>query len=88
MLLKHPQTGLVRMPHHFLTTWMELWGFIKLPAQTKAVHMELRLRLSFHLSHSLRGYTVGTTTVFWVATMENLAHGLTTESHGGTRSNI
>jgi hypothetical protein len=35
--------------------------------------MQLSLRLSFHLRHSLGGYTVGTTTGFWVKIMEDLA---------------
>jgi hypothetical protein len=32
--------------------------------------MELSLRLSFHLRHSLRGYTVGTTVRFQVKIVE------------------
>jgi hypothetical protein len=43
---------------------MEPGGFIKLSMQNKAVHMELSLRLSFYLSRSFRGNTVGTTTGF------------------------
>jgi hypothetical protein len=35
--------------------------------------VQLSLRLSFHLRHSLRDYTVGTTTGFWVETVEALA---------------
>jgi hypothetical protein len=46
--------------------------------------MELSLHLSFHLSRNLGGYTVGTTAGFWVVTMEASAHGLITESCGGT----
>jgi hypothetical protein len=42
-----PADGVVRMSHHLLTTRTELWGFIKLSAQNKAVHMELSIRLSF-----------------------------------------
>jgi hypothetical protein len=61
------------MPHHFLTTWIEPWGVIKSSAQIKAVHMELSLCLSFKLSRSLRGYTVGTTVGFPCMTMEALA---------------
>jgi hypothetical protein len=38
-----------------------------------SVHMELSLRLSFYLRHSLRGYMVGTTVVFPVKIMEALA---------------
>jgi hypothetical protein len=57
---KNPRTGLVRMPHHLWTTWMQLWGFIKLSAQNKVVHMVLSLCLSVHLSRNLRAYTVGT----------------------------
>jgi hypothetical protein len=34
--------------------------------------MKLSLRLSFDLSHSLRGYTVGTTVGFQVMTMKAL----------------
>jgi hypothetical protein len=52
---------------------MELWGFIKSSMQNKAAHMELSLRLSFQISHSLGGYMVGTTMGFRVATMEALA---------------
>jgi hypothetical protein len=50
----------MRTSHHLLTTWMELWGFIKSSAQNKAVHLGLSLHLSFQLSHSLGGYTMGT----------------------------
>jgi hypothetical protein len=35
-----------------------------LSAQTKVVHMELSICLSFQLSHSLGSYMVGTTTGF------------------------
>jgi hypothetical protein len=28
-LSKHPMTGSVHMTHHFLTTGIEQWGFIK-----------------------------------------------------------
>jgi hypothetical protein len=62
----------VRMPHHILTTWMEPWVFIKLSAQNKVVHMELSLHMSFYLRCNLRGYTVGTTTVFPVEIVEAL----------------
>jgi hypothetical protein len=48
------------MLHHLLTTRMERWGFINSLAQNKVVHMELSIRLSFQVSHSLRDYTVGT----------------------------
>jgi hypothetical protein len=65
--------GLVRMPHHILTTWMEPWGFIKLSTQNKAVHMEISLCLSFYLKHSLGGYMVGTATWFSMETVEALA---------------
>jgi hypothetical protein len=50
----------VRMPRHFLTTQMKLWGFIMSSVQNKVVHMELSIRLSFQLRRSLEGYTVGT----------------------------
>jgi hypothetical protein len=50
-----------------------IMGFIKSSSQNKAVHMELSLRLSFQLSHSLGGYMVGTTVRFQVTTMEALA---------------
>jgi hypothetical protein len=52
---------------------MESWGFIKLPVQNKALHMELSPRLSFQLNRSFRGYKVGTTVGFRVATVEALA---------------
>jgi hypothetical protein len=58
---------------HILTTRMELWGFIKLSAQNKVVHMKLSLRLSFYLRHSLGGYTVATTVGFPVEIVEALA---------------
>jgi hypothetical protein len=60
-LLKHLWTGPVRAPHHILTTQTEPRGFVKSPMQNKVVYMELSLRLSSYLRHSLRGYTVGTT---------------------------
>jgi hypothetical protein len=63
----------VCMPGHFLTIWMELWGFIKSSVQNKAIHMEHSLRLSFQLRRSLGGYTVGTTVGFRVTTVEALA---------------
>jgi hypothetical protein len=63
----------VRMPHQILTTWIEPWGFIKSSVQNKAVHMELSLCLSFHLRHSLRGYTVDITTGFLGKTVDALA---------------
>jgi hypothetical protein len=72
-LSKHLRTGLVRLSHHFLTTRMEPWGFIKLSVQAYTLHMKLSLCLSFYLRHSLRGYMVGTTTGFLVKTMEALA---------------
>jgi hypothetical protein len=40
---------------------MEPWGFFKLSALYLSVHIELSLRLSFYLRHSLEGYTVDTT---------------------------
>jgi hypothetical protein len=52
------------MLHHFLTTQMELWTFIKSLVQNKVAHMELSLCLSFQLICSLEGYTVGTTMGF------------------------
>jgi hypothetical protein len=61
------------MLRHFLTTRMELCGFIKSSAQNKVVHMKLSLRLSFQLRRSLRGYTMGATVGFSVATVEALA---------------
>jgi hypothetical protein len=42
-LSKHLSTGLVHMPHHILTTRMELWGFIKSSAQTYTRPMKLSL---------------------------------------------
>jgi hypothetical protein len=72
-LSKHLWTGSVCMPHHLLTTRAEPWGIIKMAAQNKAVRMKRSLCLSFHLSGSLGGYTVGTTMGFCVATMEDLA---------------
>jgi hypothetical protein len=72
-LSKHLRMGLVRMPHHILITRMEPWGFIKSSTQNKVVHMELSLRLSFYLRHSLGGYMVGTAIGFLVEIMEALA---------------
>jgi hypothetical protein len=40
--------------------------------KSKTLHMKLSLRLSFQLSHNLRGYPVGTTAGFWVTTIEVL----------------
>jgi hypothetical protein len=42
--------------------------------------MELRLRLSFYLRPSLRGYTVGTTEGFLIEIVEALALNLIAES--------
>jgi hypothetical protein len=56
-LLKHLRTGLVRMLHHFLTTRMEPWGFIKSSAQTYTVHMRLSLCLSFVILDTASGAT-------------------------------
>jgi hypothetical protein len=61
---EHLGTGPACMPCHILTTRIGLWGFIKSSAQTYRVHMELCLHLNFQLMHSLRGYTVHTTTGF------------------------
>jgi hypothetical protein len=63
-VIETPMDGSVCMPHHLLTTQTEPWGFIKPSAQNKVVHTELSLYLSFHLSCSLEGYAVGTTTGF------------------------
>jgi hypothetical protein len=63
----------VRTPHHILTTQMEPRGFIKSSVQNKAVHMELRLRLTFYLRRSLGGYMVGTTEGFPIEIIETLA---------------
>jgi hypothetical protein len=63
----------VQMPHHILTTRMELWGFIKSSVPNRAIHMELSLHLSFYLKHTLGGYTVDTTVGFPVKIMEALA---------------
>jgi hypothetical protein len=72
-LSKHLRMGLVRIQHHILTTQTESWGFIKSSVQNLLVHMELSLRLSFYLSHSIGGYTVGITSGFPVEIMEALA---------------
>jgi hypothetical protein len=63
-LLKHLRMGLMQMAHHILTTQTELWGFIKPSLQNKAILTQLSLRLTFQLSRSLGGYTVGTTVGF------------------------
>jgi uncharacterized SAM-dependent methyltransferase len=52
---------------------MELWDFFKSSMLYPSVHMELSLRLSFYLRHSLGGYTVDTTAGFLVKIMEALA---------------
>jgi hypothetical protein len=72
-LSKHLRTGSVHMPHHNLTSQTELWGFIKSSLQNKLVHMELSLRQSFYLRHSLGGYMVGTTAGFPIKIGEALA---------------
>jgi hypothetical protein len=51
---------------------MEPWGLIKSSAQNKVVHMKLSLCVSLQLSLNLGGYTMGTTTIFRVTTMEAL----------------
>jgi hypothetical protein len=61
------------MPHHSLTTLMELSGFVKSSAENKVVHMQLSLRLSFYHRRRLGGYTMGTTMGFPVVTVEALA---------------
>jgi hypothetical protein len=61
------------MPHHILTTRMELWGFDKSSAQNQAVHLELSLGMSIYLKRSIRGYTVGTTTGFPIEIVDALA---------------
>jgi hypothetical protein len=71
--MKQLRTGLVRIPHHILTTRTEPWGFFKLSVLYLLVHMELSLRLSFYLRRSLEGYTVGTTAEFQVELVEALA---------------
>jgi hypothetical protein len=63
----------VQIPHHILTTHMELWGFIKPSTSNQAVHTKFSLHLSFYLRCSLRGYTVGATTEFLIEIMEALA---------------
>jgi hypothetical protein len=63
----------VHMPHHILTTQMELCDFIKSSVQNQAIHMELSLHLSFYLGRSLGGYTVGTTVGFLIEIVEALA---------------
>jgi hypothetical protein len=50
--------------------------------------MELSLRLSFYLRHSLRGYTANTTVGFPIKIMEALAHNLNIKSHGSIHSTI
>jgi hypothetical protein len=72
-LSKHPWTRSVRMSHNLLRIQMEPWNFIMPSVQNNVVHMELSLHLSFQLSRSLGGYTVGTTEGFWVMTIEALA---------------
>jgi hypothetical protein len=52
---------------------MELWGLFKSSVLYLSVHMELSLRLSFYLKHSLGGYTVETTVGFPVKIMEALS---------------
>jgi hypothetical protein len=54
-LSKHLRTGSVCMSHHFLTTRMEPWGFIKSSVQTYIVHTKLKLRLSLSAQAQPRG---------------------------------
>jgi hypothetical protein len=49
-LMKHLRMGSVRIPHHFLTTRMEPWDFIKSSVLYLSVHMKLSLCLSFFIS--------------------------------------
>jgi hypothetical protein len=58
-LLKHLRSGLVHTPHHFLTTRMEPWGFIKSSAETYIIHMKLSLCLSFPAQTQPRGLQGG-----------------------------
>jgi uncharacterized SAM-dependent methyltransferase len=60
-------------PHHISITQMELWDFIKSLAQNHAVHVELSLRLSFYLRHSLGRYMMGPAMGFLVKIVEALA---------------
>jgi hypothetical protein len=62
--MNHLRMGSVQIPHHILTTWMELWDFIKSSVLYLSIQMELSLRLSFYLRCILGGYTVGTTVGF------------------------
>jgi hypothetical protein len=71
-LSKHLRAGLVRMPHHILTTQTEPRGFIESSVQNKVVHIELISRLRFYLIRRLVGYTVGTTVGFPIETMDAL----------------
>jgi hypothetical protein len=75
--MNHLRTGYVRIPHHNVITRMELWGFIKSSALYLSVHMEFSLCLSFYLTRSLKGYTVGTTAGFPV----HIVEALTPQSH-------
>jgi hypothetical protein len=43
------------LQRHFLTTWMELWGFIKSSALTHTVHMKLSLCMSLSAQTKPRG---------------------------------
>jgi hypothetical protein len=52
---------------------MDPWDFFKSSVLYLLVHIELNLRLSFYLRHSLRGYTVDTTMGFPIKIMEALA---------------
>jgi hypothetical protein len=60
----HIRSGSVQIPHHILTTQMELWDFIKSSTLYLSVHMELSLCLSFYLRCNLGGYMVGTNARF------------------------
>jgi hypothetical protein len=63
----------MRMPHHTLTTRMELRSFVKPLVRNKAINIKLSLRLNFYLRCSLGGYMVGTTTGFPLEIMKALA---------------
>jgi hypothetical protein len=79
----------VRLLHHFLTTQMESWGFIKLSSQTYIVHMKVSLPLGFSAQIKPRGLHGGHHYKITNLIMEDLSpHNHTSELHSGPYSII
>jgi hypothetical protein len=71
--MKHLRTGSMQILHHILTTRTEPWDFVKSPVLYLSVHIKFSLRMSFYLTRSLGGYTMGITMGFPVEIIDALA---------------